>query len=141
MNCSKYLQYPHHFLALGQALARMADAGAYRELTVGKACELILPPIRLGQYYIEHDRQGRPDALAFWAYPTESGLARLKASRIDLDPDQWVGGTAGPYLVDTLAGDADRARIEAKVKAARFADTPLHVVDVEDGRVCFRVLE
>ena len=93
------------FTLLGESLALMAQCELYKSRSIDRFGELVLPPMRLGQFRIWR-RNGLAVALATWAYlDAETELAVVDNDQ-PLSPTDWACGNR-PVVMDVVAPFGD----------------------------------
>ncbi|MET1411770.1 toxin-activating lysine-acyltransferase [Roseibium sp. HPY-6] len=93
------------FTVLGESLALMAQCDLYRSRSIDEFGELVLPPMRLGQFRIWR-RQGVAVALATWAYLDADTEKMVLETDTPLSPDSWASGSR-PVVMDVVAPFGD----------------------------------
>ncbi|WP_299473169.1 toxin-activating lysine-acyltransferase [uncultured Roseibium sp.] len=93
------------FTVLGESLALMAQCDLYRSRSIDEFGELVLPPMRIGQFRIWR-RQGVAVALATWAYLDADTEKAVLEEDAPLPPDCWATGNR-PVVMDMVAPFGD----------------------------------
>ncbi len=76
---------------LGEMVWLLSQSPAHRHFSMGDLEWLLMPPLLLGQYKIYYE-QGRPIALALWAFLNEEDEQRLLSGVNRLKPEAWCAG-------------------------------------------------
>ena len=81
---------------------------------------MIYPPVHKRQFFVFHNEEKKPVALALWAYVNEETEKRLVMGMNKLKPEEWKNGDS-LWLVDLVAPFGKQDLVLEQLKGSIFA--------------------
>ena len=144
---------------IGYVIYLMSRTERYRNWSLARTAEMLLPALTRRQLRVYVDDAGNPLGFLAWAFVGETQLRRFEAGNVSLEPKEW---SSGPHLVlmhiaapfggaraivrdfkETIAkGQSDARRIrygreDGIARAVYLRDTGRRTVTPEDERLTF----
>lgn len=115
--------------ALGEICWLLSQSPSHRHsLFIGDLEWLVVPPLSMGQYRLFYS-EGKPVAVAFWAFVSEAVEQRL-AGGGRLGANEWRSGDR-VWLVEVVAPFGGQDRILADLQKTALADRRFRYVRVQ----------
>ena len=125
---SRRPQQPNLPAIFGTVVNLMIESPAHRHLFLADMQWLIIPPMRLNQYRIFHDRErNQPVGYVSWAFLSQDAAERLRKGQTRLQPSEWKSGEQ-LWLIDLLAPEQLQQKIIKELKDKMFQGRTLHML-------------
>jgi cytolysin-activating lysine-acyltransferase len=118
---------------MGSVAWLMTQSPAHKFIFLGDLEWMLAPAIALRQFRV-YRQQGRPIAIATWAFVDEERENRLKAGQVRLAPAEWRCGDR-VWLYDLIAPFGGGDNIVRDIRHNVFPDRPVRTVQISpDGK-------
>ncbi len=104
---------------LGEMVWLLSQSPAHRHFSIGDLEWLLMPPLLLGQYKIYYE-QGRPIALALWAFLNQEDEQRLLSGVNRLKPEAWCAGQHQKLFAANAAKSDAPATVDREMSDAQL---------------------